>query len=282
MQGGLNLRRRYMRDHIVSFLVILGNLVVILPLILILVYVIKEGASALSPAFFLDLPKPPGESGGGMLSAIVGTLIIDLLALLIGGGFGLAAGVLLAEYPDHPINPTLRLVSDVLAGVPAILMGLVAYVLLVVPMGHFSGLSGSVALGLLMIPIVTRATEGVLSLVPWSLREAGLALGIPRWQVTLSLVVPAAKGGIITGLMLALARVAGEAAPLLFTAFGNSFTTFNPMQPMDSLPLRLYNYALSPYQSWHKLAWGAALVLAALIMITSLLARMATRQRMRR
>jgi phosphate transport system permease protein len=164
-----------------------------------------------------------------------------------------------------------------MAGLPAILMGLVAFALVVKPLGHFSGLSGSVALALIMIPIITRATEGVLRLVPWELREAGLALGLPRWRVILNLVLPAARGGILTGLMLALARGAGEAAPLLFTAFGNPYLTFNPLEPMDTLPLKLYVYAISPYRDWHRQAWGAALLLAFLIMLASFLARRAAR-----
>jgi phosphate transport system permease protein len=271
--------RRKFHNGLMAFLVGLGTLIVLGPLFIILYYVIAEGIGALNWAFFTQAPAPPGDPGGGMLPAIVGTLIIDLLALVIGGLFGLAAGILLAEYPDHRLNPVLRLVTDVMAGVPAILMGLVAYALLVRPMGGFSAISGSVALALLMIPIIARSTEGMLRLIPWELREAGLALGLPRWRVTLSLILPAARGGIITGLMLALARAAGEAAPLLFTAFGNNSLVFNPLMAMDTLPLKLYNYAISPYPDWHAKAWGAALVLVALIMITSLLARWATRGR---
>lgn len=260
-------------------LLLLGTLLVLLPLVMILAYVFVQGVGALNWNFFTQGPRPPGEAGGGMLPAIVGSLIIDFIALAIAAVFGLAAGVVLAEYPDHRLNPLLRLVSDVMAGLPAILMGLVAFALVVRPMGHFSGFSGAVALALLMIPIIARATEGVLRLIPWELREAGLALGLPRWRVILNLVLPAAKGGILTGLMLALARGAGEAAPLLFTAFGNPFLVFDPLRPMDSLPLKIYVYAISPYEDWHRQAWGAALLLAFLIMISSYLARRALRAR---
>ena len=273
----LNLRRRYLKERLMVALVALGTLVVLVPLFFILFYVFVQGIGAWNLAFFTQRPLPPGESGGGMLPAIVGSFVVDGIALLIAGFLGIAAGLLLAEYPEHPLNPLLRLVSDVMAGLPAILMGLVAFVLVVKPLGHFSGLSGSVALALLMIPIIARSTEGVLRLVPWELREAGLALGLPRWRVILSLVVPAARGGILTGLMLALARAAGEAAPLLFTAFGNPFLTFDPMQPMDTLPLKIFVYAVSPYEDWHRQAWGAALLLALLIMVANYLARRASR-----
>ncbi len=273
----MSLRRRYLRDRLMQLLVYLGTLVVLLPLFFILYYVFVQGIGALNLDFFTKPPAPPGEGGGGMLPAIVGSLVVDLLALFFAAVFGIAAGILLAEYPDHPLNPFLRLVSDVMAGLPAILMGLVAFVLVVKPMGHFSGLSGAVALALIMVPIITRATEGVLKLIPWEITEAGLALGLPRWRVILSLVLPAARGGILTGLMLALARGAGEAAPLLFTAFGNPFLTLNPLEPMDTLPLKLYVYAISPYEDWHRQAWGAALILAAAIMLANYLARRATR-----
>jgi len=273
----VSLRRRYFRDRLMQLLVYLGTLVVLLPLFFILYYVFVQGIGALNLEFFTREPAPPGEAGGGMLPAIVGSLVVDLLALFFAAVFGIAAGILLAEYPDHPLNPFLRLVSDVMAGLPAILMGLVAFVLVVKPMGHFSGLSGAVALALIMVPIITRATEGVLKLIPWEITEAGLALGLPRWRVISSLVLPAARGGILTGLMLALARGAGEAAPLLFTAFGNPFLTLNPLEPMDTLPLKLYVYAISPYEDWHRQAWGAALILAAAIMLANYLARRATR-----
>ncbi|HGY08491.1 MAG TPA: phosphate ABC transporter permease PstA [Oceanithermus profundus] len=274
----MNLRRRYLRDRIMVAFVYLGTLVVLLPLGFILVHVFLSGVGALNWDFFTKPPAPPGEPGGGMLPAIVGTFVIDLMALAMGGALGLGGGVLMAEYPEHPLNRPLRLVANVLGGVPAILMGLFAFVVVVLPMGGFSAFSGSVALAVLMIPIIMRATEEVLRMLPWELREAGLALGLPRWRVTLSLVLPAAKGGIVTGLLLALARAAGEAAPLLFTAFGNSFLSFDPLGPMDSLPLKIYVYAISPYEDWIRQAWGAALLLVLLLMVTNYLARRAVRR----
>ncbi len=274
----MNLRRRYLRDRLMVALVYLGTLLVLLPLLFILGYVFVKGIGALNWDFFTKPPAPPGEPGGGMLPAIVGTFVIDLMALAMGGLLGLGGGVLMAEYPEHPLNRPLRLVANVLGGIPAILMGLFAFVFVVVPMGGFSAFSGSVALAILMIPIIMRATEEVLRILPWELREAGLALGLPRWRVTLSLILPAAKGGIVTGLLLALARAAGEAAPLLFTAFGNPFISFDPLGPMDSLPLKIYVYAISPYEEWIRQAWGAALLLALLLMVTNFLARRALRR----
>ncbi len=274
----MNLRRRYLRDRIMVVFVYLGTLIVLLPLGFILLHVFTQGIGALNWDFFTKPPAPPGEGGGGMLPAIVGTFVIDLMALAMGGLLGLGGGILMAEYPDHPLNRPLRLVANVLGGIPAILMGLFAFVLVVVPMGGFSAFSGSVALAILMIPIIMRATEEVLRILPWELREAGLALGLPRWRVTLSLILPAARGGIVTGLLLALARAAGEAAPLLFTAFGNPFLSFDPLGPMDSLPLKIYVYAISPYEDWIRQAWGAALLLALLLMATNYLARRAMRR----
>lgn len=274
----MNLRRRYLRDRVMVALVYLGTALVLLPLGFILLHVFTQGIGALNWAFFTQAPAPPGEGGGGMLPAIVGTFVIDLMALAMGGVLGLGGGVLMAEYPDHPLNRPLRLVANVLGGVPAILMGLFAFVLVVEPMGRFSAFSGAVALAVLMIPIIMRATEEVLRILPWALREAGLALGLPRWRVTLSLILPAAKGGIVTGLLLALARAAGEAAPLLFTAFGNPFLSFDPLGPMDSLPLKIYVYAISPYEDWIRQAWGAALLLAVMLMVTNFLARRAMRR----
>lgn len=274
-----SLRARYLRDRLMAGLVVLGTALVVIPLVLVMAHVIREGSGAINVDFFVHLPKPVGEPGGGLVNSIVGTLVVNLLAALIGVTFGVGAGVYLAEYREERLVPVVRLVSDVLGGMPAIVMGLVAYVLVVVPMGHFSALAGAVALGPLMIPIVARATEGVLRLVPVEQREAALALGLPRWRVILSVVLPAARSGIITGVLLALARVAGEAAPLLFTAFGNPYLTLNPLQPMDTLPLRLFAYAISPYREWHQLAWAAALVLVVLILIATVLARWAVRRR---
>lgn len=274
-----SLRARYNRDRFVTALLLLGTILAASPLLLLLGYALIEGFTSLNWDFFTKTQKPPGELGGGMAQAIVGTIILNGIGLLLAIPFGLAAGILLSEYPEHPLNPPLRLLSDTLNGMPAILKGLLAYVLIVKPMGGFSGLSGAVALAFIMLPILAKSTESVLRLVPWTIREAGLGLGLPRWRVILSLVFPAARAGVVTGMLLALSRAAGEAAPLLFTAFGNVYMQLNLLQPMDSLPVRLYTYAVSPYDDWHRQAWAAGLVLLGLIVLTSLLARWATRER---
>ncbi len=275
---GFALRARYRRDRFMQALVALGTVMALLVLFLVMAYALLKGLSALNFGFFTQDMRPPGETGGGLRQAIVGTLIVDGLALVLALPFGLAAGVLMAEYKEHPLAPVVRLLGDTLNGMPAILFGLLAFILVVKPMGGFSALSGAVALGFLMVPIIARATEGVLLLVPKEIREAGLALGLPRWRVILSLVLPTARAGLVTGVMLAFARAAGEAAPLLFTAFGNPFLSFDLSKPMDTLPLRLFQFAISPYEDWHRLAWGAGLVLFALIVLASALARLATRR----
>ncbi|MER3450875.1 MAG: phosphate ABC transporter permease PtsA [Thermus sp.] len=275
---GFALRARYRRDRFMQALVALGTVMALLVLFLVMAYALLKGFSALNFGFFTQDMRPPGETGGGLRQAIVGTLIVDGLALVLALPFGLAAGVLMAEYKEHPLAPVVRLLGDTLNGMPAILFGLLAFLLVVKPMGGFSALSGAVALGFLMVPIIARATEGVLLLVPKEIREAGLALGLPRWRVILSLVLPTARAGLVTGVMLAFARAAGEAAPLLFTAFGNPFLSFDPSKPMDTLPLRLFQFAISPYEDWHRLAWGAGLVLFALIVLASALARLAIRR----
>ncbi|CAM2778834.1 phosphate ABC transporter permease PstA [Deinococcus radiodurans] len=271
-------------------LIVLATAVVVAPLILIFVYLLKEGFTAmfgiqdgkLSTAnlnFFTHVPAPEGETGGGMKNAILGSLEMLAMASVIGVGVGVAGGIFLAEYPRHPLMPTIRMLSDVLAGIPAIVMGLVAYGLLVLTMGHFSGLAGALALGFLMIPIVVRTTEEVLKLVPLTVREAGLGLGLPKWLVTLKIVLPAAAGGIITGVMLALARVAGEAAPLLFTAFGNNLVNLDPTKPMSALPLEIYRGATSAYDENQRMAKAGALLLILLIFVTSMLARRFSRRK---
>ncbi|AFZ66711.1 phosphate ABC transporter permease PstA [Deinococcus peraridilitoris] len=274
-----NRRARQVKNIIAAGLIGLATLVILIPLFAILWYLISNGIQAINLDFFTQDPVPVGEAGGGLRNAIVGTLLLLAIASVIGVIIGVAGGIFLAEFPRHPLVPTVRLVSDVLSGVPAIVMGLVAYGLVVIAMRQFSALSGGIALGLLMIPIVVRTTEEVLKLVPLSVREAGMSLGLPQWRVTWSIVLPSATGGIITGVMLAVARVAGEAAPLLFTAFGNPRLSVDPLQPVSALPLAIFTYVVSPYEEWHRLANAAALVLVLLIFVTTLLARWATRRR---
>ena len=272
-------RIRKFNNGLAAVVVVLLTIVVLIPLFAILIDLVVKGVGALNLNFFIRDPVPVGEVGGGMRNAIVGSVQLISIASVLGVIVGIAGGIMLSEFPRHPFVPTIRLVSDVLSGIPAIVMGLVAYGLVVIAMKKFSALSGGVALGFLMIPIVVRTTEEVLKLVPRAVREAGLALGLPQWKVILRIVLPAAIGGIITGVMLAIARVAGEAAPLLFTAFGNPRLNLNPLEPSSALPLQIFVYANSPYKEWHRLAYAGALVLIVLILFTSLLARWATRRR---
>ncbi|WP_157451146.1 phosphate ABC transporter permease PstA [Deinococcus puniceus] len=269
---------RRIQNTLMGGIILLATIAVVAPLILIFLYLLREGVGALNLDFFTKTPAPEGETGGGLLNAIMGSITMLAMASVIGVLVGVAGGIFLAEYPRHPLMPTIRMISDVLAGIPAIVMGLVAYGLIVLVFG-FSGLAGALALGFLMIPIVVRTTEEVLKLVPLTVREAGLALGLPQWLVIMRIVLPAARGGIITGVMLALARVAGEAAPLLFTAFGNPNVNFDPSKPMSALPLEIYRGATSAYDENQRLAKAGALLLILLIFATSLLARYATRQR---
>lgn len=273
-----NLAQRKLWNKIMLGLLVLGSLIVILPLILVLGAVLVKGIGAINLAFFVQPFQPVEQGGGGLAHAILGTLEMNALALVIGGTLGLAGGIMLSEYPDHPINPSLRVISDLLNGLPALLKGLVIYTLVVIPTGRFSGFAGALALALIMVPIVLRSTEGVLKLVPWSVREAGLALGLPRWRVILSLVLPSAMSGVVTGLMLGFARAAGEAAPLYFTAGGSQFINFDLRQQTESLALTVYKYANEPSVLRQEQAWAASLVLTLVVLGASLLARWATRR----
>jgi len=250
-----------------------------LPLLLILLHLVRKGASSLSLDFFTHMPQPVGETGGGMANAIVGTLVLIGIASLIGLPVGIGAGLYLAEKRSTKLAHTVRFLSDVLNGLPSIVVGIFAWEFLVRPIGHFSALAGGIALGTMMIPLVTRTTEEMLKVVPNSLREAALALGYQRWRTSLSIVLRTAMAGIATGALVAVARIAGETAPLLFTAFGNQFWSVSPSQPIAALPLQIFSYAVSPYDEWHRLAWAGALVLIAMVLIISILARLVTRSR---
>ena len=254
----------------------LAAAIVTAPLLFILGTVVYRGISGLDWAFFTHMPKPVDEPGGGMANAIVGSGLILLVASAIGIPFGIGTGVFLAEYGRNKYGNAVRFTADVLNGVPSIVIGLTAYALVVVTQGHFSALAGGIALGIMMVPTVSRTTEEVLLLVPQAVREAALGLGIPRWRTTISVVIRTASSGIVTGIMLAFARVAGETAPLMFTAFGNQFWNVNLNQPTAALPLQIYVYAISPFDEWHRQAWTAAFVLIALIAISITLFRFAT------
>ncbi len=273
----LKWKLRTLTDNAVTALAILATLLVVTPLLWIFGYLIYRGASSLNLAFFTQIPKPVGETGGGMANAILGSGIILLLASSIGVPIGIGGGIFLAEFGrGTKLANAVRFTADVLNGVPSIVMGLAAYSLVVIPQGHFSAFAGGVALGIMMIPTVCRTTEEMLLMVPHAVREAALGLGVPNWRSVLSITVKTASPGIITGCMLAFARVAGETAPLLFTALGNQFWSASLNQPIAALPLQIYVYALSPYDDWHRLAWGGALVLIALIVLAVSLVRWVT------
>ncbi len=277
MRSGVdNLRSmiRALTDGVVTALAILATLLVILPLVAIFGYLVFRGAGSLNLAFFTEIPKPVGELGGGMANAILGSGILLGVASTIGVPIGIGGGIYLAEFGrGSKLAVAVRFTADVLNGVPSIVMGLAAYSLIVVAQNHFSALSGGVALGIMMIPTVCRTTEEMLMMVPHTVREASLALGVPNWRSVLSITVRTASPGIITGCMLAFARVAGETAPLIFTALGNQFWSTSLNQPIAALPLQIWVYALSPYDDWHRLAWAGALVLIALIVAAVSLVR---------
>jgi len=283
-----SLKRRRIHDRIMVGLLCVSTVAVLLPLVIIIVHVFIEGFSALNYAFFTEeLGSPSRAIQGrptGLVHTILGTIVVDTLALIIAVPVGIGAGMMLSEYPEHVLNPTLRIMNDTLNGIPAILKGLFVFVLIVKPMGTFSGLAGSVALAIVMLPIIARTTESALQSIPWTIREAGLALGLPRWRVVLSTVMPAAKTGLVTGVLLAFARAVGEAAPLLFTSFGNNYLPNYwwgfIFDPTDTLPQRLYSLAISPYEQWHGMGWAAAIVLFSIVMITFMIARFLTRSRL--
>jgi len=252
---------------------------VILPLLLVFFHLVYEGASSINWAFFTQLPKPVGEIGGGMANSIAGTFILIALASMIGVPVGVLGGVFLSEYTHRKLNWWIRFAADIINGVPSITWGMVVYALIVIPMKGFSALAGGVVLGLMMIPLIMRTTEEVLQLVPNGYREAALALGIAQWRMISQIVIRTALKGIVTGVLLALARVAGETAPLLFTAFGNAYWTHKLTEPIAALPLQIFNYAISPYDDWHRQAWAGALVLILLVSAINIGVRTLTRDR---
>jgi phosphate transport system permease protein len=275
---------RAIADRTVTVLAVLATVLVIAPLLAIFAYLLIRGAASVNWAFFTQSPKPPGESGGGMNNAIAGSAVLLGIASAIGIPIGIGGGIFLAEYGRGTrLANAIRFTADVLNGVPSIVMGVAVYALIVSPhvswlpfVGHFSAIAGGVALGFMMIPTVARTTEEMLLMVPHAVREAALGLGVPAWRSTLSITLRTASPGIITGCMLAFARVAGETAPLIFTAFGNNFFSLNANQPIEALPLQIWVYASGPYQDWHRLAWAGSLVLIALIVLAVSLVRYVT------
>ncbi len=267
-------RRRRITDRIMSGLALAAVVLALVPLASVLVYVVAQGGSALNWAFFTSLPKPVGETGGGMANAIAGTLTLIGLASCLALPVGILGGIYLAELGNGRLGGWIRFTADVLNGVPSIVVGVFVYTLLVVPMKRFSALAGGVALGIIMTPLVMRTTEELVRLVPNTLREAALALGIPWRITTLRVVLRTATVGVLTGVMLAIARIGGETAPLLFTAFNNQFWQSRLDQPIASLTVQLYNYAIAPYDDWHRQAWAAALVLMTITLLLNITARL--------
>jgi phosphate transport system permease protein len=273
-----NFRRRLV-SRLMTGAALLAAVLAVVPLVLIFGDLVAKGVSSINWDFFVKIPAAPGEPGGGVANAIVGTLVIVGLAGLVGLPVGIGSGIYLAEYGTSRFAWIVRFVADVLNGTPSIVVGIFAWTWLVKPMGHFSALAGGIALALLMVPMVTRTTEEMVRLVPHSLTEAALALGYTRWRTSLRIVVRTAWPGIMTGSLIAVARVAGETAPLLFTTLGNLNFKVDILQPMQTLSLQIYVYATGPFEEWHRLAWGAALVLMSLVLLFGLAARYATRSR---
>ena len=277
MMHGMGFRKA--KNHLMTLLMLAATAAVLVPLGLIFFHIMKMGLSSLSLDFFTHIPAPTGEPGGGMANGMLGSLIMIGGASVIGLPIGILGAIYLAEFGGSKVSTTIRFAADVLSGTPSIITGMVAYTLLVVPMKGFSGLAGSVALAMIMIPIVLRTTEEQLKMVPGSLREASLALGVPFWRTSLKVTLRSALSGVLTGVLLSIARVSGETAPLLFTALGNQFWSKDIREPMAALPLQIFSFAIAPYEDWHKLAWAGALVLVTIMFALSLTARFFGRSR---
>ncbi|MDQ6903169.1 MAG: phosphate ABC transporter permease PstA [Bacteroidota bacterium] len=273
-----NIKLRIGKSKFFKGVVITLAVMCTIPLFLILFYIFIQGFSKINWHFLVNLPKPVGEVGGGIANALMGSLLIVFCAAVIAIPFGIMGGIYLSENRKTRLANWCRLAVDVLQGTPSIVVGIVVYFWIVKPLGTFSALSGSVALAIMMLPIVVRSTEETLKLLPSSLKEAGLALGLPYHKVILRIVLPCGFSGVISGVILAVARIAGETAPLLFTAFGNPFFSTNVLKPMQSLPLLIFNYATSPYDEWHDLAWGAALILLIWVLLLNIITKIVTRR----
>jgi phosphate transport system permease protein len=263
-------------SHTIILLCGLSVVVALIPLALVLSYVLVQGVTSLNLSFFTEMPKPVGEAGGGMANSIAGSLLVTLLGAMFAIPIGIMSGVYAAEYTGTRLSAAVRFAADTLNGVPSIVIGVFVYTVAVLPFRRFSAVAGGLALGVMMIPLIMRTTEELLLLVPSTLREGALALGATRARAVFTVVVPAALPGILTGILLALARIAGETAPLLFTAFNNRFFTTDIRQPVSTLTVQVFTYAIAPYEDWHRQAWAGALVLVAMVLICSLLARVAT------
>jgi phosphate transport system permease protein len=274
-----NINLRTIKNWLMTLLMLAATVAVLVPLVLIFFHIVKMGISSINLDFFLNIPKPTGETGGGMANGMLGSFILIAIASAIGLPIGIFGAIYLSEYGGTRFSQIIRFSADVLNGIPSIITGMVAYTLIVVPMQGFSALAGAVALALIMTPIVLRTAEEQLKMVPNSLREASLALGVPLWRTTFKVTLRSAMKGVVTGVLLAAARIAGETAPLLFTALGNMFWSKKLTEPIAAMPLQIFNFAISPYEDWHRLAWAGALVLVTLMFTLSLATRYFSRQK---
>ncbi len=272
-----NIRTRKTKNFLMISFCVLSSIITIIPLIYIFFYTTFAGISSLNLNFIFEMPKPVGEEGGGIANAIVGTLILIAIGSSFGIPIGVLSGIYLSEFSKTRFSLLVRFVTDVLSGTPSIIIGIFIYGLIVIPMQRFSAIAGGVALGILMIPIISRTTEEMLKLIPITIREASLALGITRWKTTVFIVLKAALPGIINGILLAIARIAGETAPLLFTSFGNNFWSTKLDEPISSIAVQIFNYAISPYEDWHRKAWTGALILIMLVFIISVIVKFVTK-----
>ena len=272
------IRRRIIADKLFKAIVVLLSFASILPMFFILFFIVRKGISVVDWTFLTHLPKPVGEIGGGISNAIIGTLLLIVISTALSVPVGLFAGIFLCEYRKGRFAYFVKLAIEILQGIPSIVIGIIAYIWVVLPMGSFSGLSGGVALGLMMLPVIITSTEETLKLIPDGFREASLALGVSYPRTILKVVIPAGLSGILTGILLSIARVTGETAPLLFTAFGSPFMNSNILKPLNTLPLMIFNYATSPYPDWHTLAWGASFLLIVLVLGLNLFTKVVTRK----
>ncbi len=273
-----NFNYRYFRSSLFKMFIILLTLLTITPLVAVLIYIFKQGVSVINWHFLISLPKPVGETGGGIFNALIGSAIIIVMATVIAVPLGITAGTYFSENSQSRIFRLAHLGVDILQGIPSIVIGIIIYLWLVKPFGKFSAISGSVALALMMLPSIIRSTEETLKLVPQSLKEASLSLGIPYYKTMLWVILPAGLSGILNGIILGVARVAGETAPLLFTAFGNPFLSYSIVKPIASLPLMIFNYAISPYDELHNIAWGASFILVMIVLFLNILTKIAEKK----
>ncbi|MCM8821980.1 MAG: phosphate ABC transporter permease PstA [Candidatus Omnitrophica bacterium] len=272
------LKKRIVKDFFFSLIIIVMAFSACIPLFLILGFIIKNGASSINLDFFIHLPKPVGEQGGGILNAIIGTFIITGIAFLLATPLSILAGIYLSENRKNAFSEILRTSVDILSSIPSIVIGIIAYLWIVKPMKTFSALSGGIALAIIMLPVVIKSTEETFAIIPYGLKEASFALGVPYYRTILKVILPAGLSGVITGTLIAISRIAGETAPLLFTAFGNPFMNLNLTKPMNTIPLVVFNYTTSPYEQWHKIAWAAALVLLIIVLTLNIFSRIISKK----